>query len=46
MKKLTKNEMLKIEGGVNWVVVTFVSAAVSFVAGIFEGIINPKRCNS
>ena len=46
MKKLTNEEMNQIKGGVNWVVVTFVSAAVSFVAGIFEGIINPKKCNS
>ena len=46
MKKLSNEEMKQIEGGVNWVVVTFVSAAVSFVAGIFEGIINLNKCNS
>ena len=46
MKKLTKEEMKKIKGGTNWVVVTFVSAAISLIAGIFEGIVNPKKCNS
>jgi len=46
MRELTANEMKKIEGGVNWVVVTFVSGAISFVIGIIDGMINPKKCNN
>lgn len=46
MKELTSLEMKKIEGGVNWVLVTFVSGALSFVIGVIDGIINPKKCNS
>jgi len=46
MRKLKEQEMKKINGGVNWVVVTFVSAALSFVIGMVDGLINPKKCNS
>ena len=46
MKELTNQEMKQIEGGVNWVVVTIVSGALSFVIGVIDGIFNPKKCNS
>jgi len=46
MKKLNNNEMEQIMGGMNWVAVTIGSAVVSFLVGIFEGIVNPKKCNS
>ena len=46
MKKISDNELKQISGGINWVVVTFVSAAISFITGIFDGLINPKKCNS
>lgn len=46
MKTLEKKEMQQIEGGVNWVAVTFIAGAVSFVLGIIDGLINPKKCNS
>ena len=46
MKELTNKEMKQIEGGVNWVLVTFVSGALSFVIGVIDGIFNPKKCNN
>lgn len=46
MKKLNENEMKQIQGGVNWVAVTFISGAISFVIGIIDGLMNPKKCNS
>lgn len=47
MKKLEEEQMKKIEaGGVNWVAVTFISGAISFVIGIIDGLVNPKKCNS
>ena len=45
MIELTNQEMKRIEGGVNWVVVTFVSGAISFVLGIIDGLVNPQKCN-
>jgi bacteriocin-like protein len=46
MKTLSENEMKKITGGVNWVVVSFISGALSFIVGVIDGWINPKKCNS
>ena len=46
MKKINNNEMKQIIGGTNWIAVTVGTAIVSFLIGIFEGIINPKKCNS
>ena len=46
MKALSDNEMKQISGGINWVVVTIGSAIVSFFIGVFEGVVNPKKCNS
>ena len=46
MRSIKEQEMQQITGGVNWVVVTFVSAAISFVIGMVDGLINPKKCNN
>ena len=46
MVTLTEKEMKKIDGGVNWVKITFISSAISFIVGVIDGLINPKKCNS
>ncbi len=46
MRKLSNEEMKKIEGGVNWLVVTIATGAISFLIGVIDGIVNPKKCNS
>ena len=46
MKKLTNKQMAKIEGGVNWALLTIVTSTVSFVLGIINGIVNPEKCNT
>ena len=46
MKELTKKEMQKIEGGVSpTVIVTAVTAIITFIIGALEGYSNPKKCN-
>ncbi len=46
MRKLSNEEMKKIEGGVNWLVVTIATGAISFLIGVIDGLVNPKKCNS
>lgn len=46
MRKLSNEEMKKIEGGVNWLVVTIATGAISFLIGVVDGLVNPKKCNS
>lgn len=46
MQKLEKEEMLKIEGGVSpTVIVTAVTALITFIIGSLEGYANPRKCN-
>ena len=46
MKKLTKKEMSLVKGGaVKWGVIAGIGAFASFVIGVIDGWINPKRCN-
>lgn len=46
MKKLSEEEMKQIEGGINWLAVTIATGAISFIIGIVDGLVNPKKCNS
>ena len=46
MRKLSNEEMTKIEGGVNWLIVTIATGAISFLIGMVDGLVNPKKCNS
>ena len=46
MRKLTPKEMKNIEGGVDWVKLTFTAGLISFMIGIIDGFINPKKCNN
>lgn len=46
MREINKEEMKKIEGGANPLIVTsIVTAIITFVVGIFYGYSNPKTCN-
>ena len=46
MKKLEEKEMMKVEGGINILVVTAITTAVVFISGVITGIVNPTRCNN
>lgn len=47
MKKLTKEEMLKVEGGADPVLITVVvSSLITFITGVLHGYANPKKCNN
>ena len=46
MKELSKNEMKKIEGGANPILITsIITTIISFIVGIVSGYSNPKKCN-
>ena len=45
MKKLTDNEMKKINGGFNVGLWLGIGAGVSFLIGLIDGIIRPLKCN-
>ncbi len=50
MKELEKEEMLKVEGGANGLLIAgivsaAVAAVVTFVTGLLHGYSNPKECN-
>lgn len=46
MKKLTNEELMKVDGGgFNWGIAALIAAGVTFIAGIFDGIIRPLGCN-
>jgi len=46
MKELKKEEMIRVEGGANGIIITsVVTALITFVIGVFHGYANPKICN-
>ncbi len=46
MKKINNDNLKKIRGGaVNWGMLAGVGAFVSFVVGLVDGYIHPKKCN-
>lgn len=46
MKKLDKNELMKINGGSSTVlIVSLVAGVITFVTGILSGYSNPQKCN-
>ena len=44
--ELTREEMLKIKGGVAWYIVAGIGAAITYIIGIFSGLTNPSHCNN
>lgn len=46
MKKINDIELKKINGGaINWGLAAGISAIASFLIGVIDGLINPKKCN-
>ena len=46
MKKLNDCELKEINGGFSGWVAVGLAIAVTFVAGVLDGIARPKKCNS
>lgn len=47
MEVLSNEGLKEIKGGgINWSIVAGVSAISSFLIGIIDGFINPKKCNN
>ena len=47
MKKMNNEHLRKIKGGgINWGMMAGIGAIASFLVGIIDGLINPKKCNS
>jgi lactobin A/cerein 7B family class IIb bacteriocin len=44
--ELTDKQMKKIDGGVNWGIVSGIAAAVVFVVGLISGYTNPSKCHN
>lgn len=38
---LTKEEMLKVEGGINWSRWSFIGGGIALIAGIIDGLTKP-----
>lgn len=46
MKNLSNNEMKKIDGGgVNVGLLIGIGAGISFLIGLFDGLVRPLKCN-
>lgn len=47
MNTMTNNEMKNVKGGgINWGIMAGIGAFASFLVGVIDGIINPKKCNN
>ena len=47
MNTMTNNEMKNVKGGgINWGIMAGIGAFTSFLVGVIDGIINPKKCNN
>lgn len=44
--ELTNEQMNKIDGGINWIIVSGISAAIVYVIGFLSGYTNPSRCSN
>ena len=46
MRKLSEQELVKINGGISGWAIAGIGIIVTFVAGIFDGIARPIKCRS
>ena len=47
MEKMNNDKMKKIKGGgINWGLMAGIGAITSFLVGIIDGLMNPKKCNN
>lgn len=46
MKNISNEKLKEIKGGgINWGLAAGIGAVVSFIVGVVDGLINPKKCN-
>lgn len=47
MEKVSKQEMMKVEGGLFWTLgkITIAILGTTFLGGIIDGFIRPLKCN-
>lgn len=46
MKRINNEHLKEIKGGgVNWSLMAGIGALASFLVGVIDGLINPKKCN-
>ena len=46
MKTMTKDELLNIDGGaIRWGIAALITAGITFIAGVIDGIVRPLNCN-
>ncbi len=41
---MTKDELMKVEGGISWGLWGIAGMIASFIMGFYEGVMNPVRC--
>lgn len=47
MKKIHNDDLKQIKGGaINWGLMAGIGAVTSFLIGIIDGLMNPKKCNN
>ena len=47
MKKIKEKELHEIKGGsINWGMIAGIGAIASFLIGVIDSFINPKKCNN
>jgi len=47
MERLTNEKMKKVKGGeINWGLISGIGALASFIFGVIDGLMNPKKCNN
>jgi len=44
--ELTKEELIKINGGVNWYLIGGIGSVITYIIGIISGYTNPSSCNN
>ena len=46
MKRLKDEELMQINGGISAWVVAGIGLAITFIAGVLDGIARPEKCRS
>ena len=47
MNRITNEKLKEVTGGgVNWGLAAGIGAVASFLIGVIDGLINPKKCNN
>jgi len=47
MNKINNEKLKKVTGGgINWGMTAGIGAIASFIIGVIDGLLNPKKCNN